>query len=187
MVYHKLRLIIGCILIALIVSVNTFTVTVFVINLINGGVGDEASRKNTLAAPENAAGDTPAFSTPDEIILRNGENTVTLTPSDEDFSEILELNELSYTYVPTLEIQPEFTPGEIEAYCIDYVYKTPKPLSVRGYRSVTVTKITFVLTGIHHSKLHFTDGTSPIVLGTLSVVPELNVTVVGLLSEVVEN
>lgn len=174
MVFHKIRLVIGCILIALIVSVNTFTIVAWIGYAVNGKPLEGGSAIDE-AAP-------PGFPSPAEMTVRGRGASVTVTTSDEKYEYLLILNERRYTYVPSLEVQESFDAESTDAYCIEYLYDSPVEITLRGYKSAKVTRLTFVLTGRHEGKIVFKDGENTVTLGFLSVEPDLNLTVVDMLN-----
>ena len=159
-------------MIVLAVGVNALTASIIIRYLTSGEENMSPSPEEVLSANVTEAEDTSVFGRPDKITVSGFGSSVTLTPSDEEYEEILRLNELRCIY--TLSFQRALIPMEdnSKTYHIEYTYDKPHLID-RTKEPISADMITFSLTGKSHGIMRIASGDEFGLYGKLAVEPEL--------------
>lgn len=162
-------------MIVVAVGVNALTASIIIHHLISG---EEAppSPEEALAEAESLS----VFGMPDKITVSGFGCSVTITPSDEEYEEILSLNELRTLYTPSFQ-RSDVPIGDSEnTYLIEYTYDKPHVIN-RTKEAISADSITFSLTGSTHGLMKISSGNSYGIYGKLAIEPELIVLVTEIL------
>ena len=180
---HKFKLIFVIIFLVITITVNIFTVTIIVRNYSsenNSLTSTESTERVTSETNQanNEENDFPAFGFPSKIILSGDRKTVTVTPENEVFTEILELNRKRILFIDSLKTFEPFDENSTNAYYMEYVYETPYSFKLKGIEKQNVNSIIFVLTGKHNGKIKLRTDNEETGVGKLAFDPELLVKVI---------
>ena len=181
----KIRLIVFILLLVATVAVNAVTVSIIVRHYTDDNSAEHSSTNENSGdkvptISENAI--YPVFGTPEKIIIHGDGKTLTIAKDDEEFNEILEMNEHRTMFIKEYTKTGLFDEKNIDAYYMEFVYDEPLKLSLYGVDEYEASSIIFVLTGVNHGKIKFEAGGQFHAIEKLAVDPELIVKIVELLA-----
>ncbi|MBR6807581.1 MAG: hypothetical protein IKM46_04270 [Clostridia bacterium] len=177
----KIKTISFILLLALTVAVNAVTVSIIVKYYTedNSASYDATDTKEGEKTPvvSNKV-ESSVFGDPEKIILHGDGKAVTLKVGDEDFEDILKINEHRTVFVSEYMKSSVFDENTLDVYYMEFSYAEPHLLSLDGVGEFDVTSIILVLTGVQNGKIKFESGGETHVVEKLSFDPELLVKVV---------
>ncbi len=177
----KIKLIAFILILVATVAVNAVTVSIIVRHYTaDNAISPENKAENAPGKVPVISDETqsPVFGAPEKIILHGDGKAVTLMTEDEDFEEILKINEHRTVYVKEYQKSGLFDENTIDAYYMEFVYGKPHMLKLNGAGEYEVSSIIFVLTGVNHGKMKFNAGGEAQAVEKLSFDPELLVKVI---------
>ena len=149
-----------CLIIVLIVVINVVTVFWFIKFM---DQQDEQREQESL------------FGFPSEMMLRLGDKELLITPNDSTYHQVLELNEWRAGFFSRFDKVDRESMGKMDLY-IEYIYHEPisVTLPLEGEdKSVKVSSILFVLTGVDNNVFVVKSGDDMLNLAPLSTSVQL--------------